>query len=287
MAVAAIVLNYKTENDVIRLVKDLQDFELLTPIVIDNSSSSELGSWCTQQDIHYENTGANLGYSGGNNVGLRLAKSKGFEYGFILNPDIELESLSIGNLAEILNTKKADIVFPHVLGPDGQPQTDVPTIENRILRITGEIPPLPEQTDQNLQYVDHGPGSAMLIRLSILDDIGYFREEFFMYGEEVEFCYRARRAGYSVAIYHGMKLRHEHAEHETLMSEFKLYYVVRNKLLRNKLLFGYSIVYSLLIIAYLLNYFVTIVRNRSWKLLRPLVLGILDGLQLQTGQGRY
>ncbi|NLV08379.1 glycosyltransferase [Halomicrobium mukohataei] len=287
MDVAGILLNYNTRQDVIRLATSLSALEGIVPLVVDNSSDVTLQTWCVDNNVQYEDTCSNLGYTGGNNVGLRAAMQEGFEYAFILNPDIEIKSLDIAGMIEILDRGNADILFPKVHDVDGGMQNDVPTTENRVLRFGGELPSLPESNDKRLRYVDHGPGSAMMLRLDMLDDIGYLREEFFMYGEEVELCYRARRAEYRVAIYRCSEVLHDHPKPEMWMSKFRMYYNVRNKFLRNKLLFGYSLIYSALILAYLAKYIQKIISKRTWELLQPMVLGIYDGLRLKTGRGRY
>lgn len=286
-AIAAILLNYYSCKDVVRLAESLDTCGYVIPIIIDNSSNNFLCRWCKNNNIKYEDTGENLGYSGGNNIGLRIAIEEGFDYGFILNPDIELQSLDIEGMVEKFEKFEADILFPRVYEPDGEIQYDFPTIENWVLRNVGVLPPLPSTDDDNLRYVDHGPGSAMIIRLDIIAEIGYFREEFFMYGEEVEFCYRARRAGYKVGIFQDSLVLHARPEEEILFSDFKLYYETRNKFIRNKLLFNYSVTYSILIIGYIMKYCIEIIRSGSWKSFHPLTYAVIDGLRLKKGRGRY
>lgn len=285
--VAGILLNYQTRKDIIHLAETLLKQKHITPLVIDNSSDKKLEYWCVQNHIKYIDTGENLGYTGGNNVGIKASIIKGYEYAFILNPDIEIKTLDILGMVEVMEQGKADILFPEVLELGEKFRERLPTIENRVLRATGNIPPLSATSDDRTKYIDHGPGSAMMIRLAMIDDIGYLREEFFMYNDEVEFCYRARRAGYNIAIYLESVVAHTREDDNFITSEFRLYYQTRNKILMNYLLFDFSTSYTIFIILYIINTTLGIFINGNLSLFYPFVYGVIDGVFLKSGRMRY
>lgn len=291
MSVAGILLNYKTREDVIRLAEALTIRPDITPIVVDNGSDRELRLWCDDCSIDYIDTNENIGYTGGNNIGLKHAKQSGFEYGFILNPDVILEQIDFQEMTRVMDKNNLDIMFPTVYDGESGLQNDLPTFENKFLRKVGFLPELPESTQDSLQYVDHGPGSAMMIRLPILDTIGYFREDYFMYGEENDICYRARRAGMDIAVYRSAEVTHGGTEEDDagneIMSEFEMYYYIRNRFIADHILFTGTSIYKLLIFIYLAVYLFKICISGSFHLLKPYVLGILDGIRNISGRQRY
>jgi GT2 family glycosyltransferase len=285
--IAAIILNYESRYSTIRQSVELNTESAIEPIVIDNSSDQVLRHWCQEQEVQYIDTGTNLGYAGGNNVGLKVAKKNGFEYGFILNPDVTIKNISSNQLLSRLDGNMVDIAFPDVIESGNKIKEELPTIENKVLRAGGDLPPLPESSDEGIKYVDHGPGCAMIVRLSVLDDMGYLNESFFMYGEEVEFCYRARLHGYRTAIIFDLTAVHSRNDELNPMSGFKMYYNLRNKFLLYELIFDKSLIYPALIVGHIIKYTIRIIWYRNWNLLRPLLYGLLDGIRLKAGSRRY
>lgn len=283
MLVAGILLNYNSRSEIKQLARSLEHQELITPFIVDNSSDALLKSWCENNNYTYIDSKGNIGYAGGNNLGLKEAKIYGYKYGFILNPDVTILSLDVHSMSTILAEGKASIIFPVVYNSEGGLQNKVPTLENRILRSTGILPSLPEDGEEVI-YVDHGPGSAMLVDLDILDDLGYLDEHFFLYGEEVEFCYRARRAGYNIAIHTESQVIHTNPI--SVISDYEIYYQVRNKFLQLNIM-NYSPIYLLILIVFLMGKLYIIIKSRELGLLRPFTYGILDGLRLKTGKCRY
>ena len=81
---------------------------------------------------------------------------------------------------------------------------------------------LPYLRHVEIKYIHHGPGSAMMIRLNILDDVGYLNEKYFLYGEEVEFCYRARRSGYKIAMNTNCIVRHPDPDEGRHMIDYQI-----------------------------------------------------------------
>lgn len=289
-SVATILLNYKTREDVIRLAEGRSQRADATVIIVDNGSDPELWEWCDDHSVEYIDTGENIGYTGGNNVGLKKAKELGFEYGFVLNPDVTLKRIDFYEMAKVMHDNTIDIMFPTVYDGDGGLQNDLPTFENRFLRKAGFLPELPESHD-SIQYVDHGPGSAMMIHLSALDLIGNFRQEYFMYGEENDLCYRARRAGLKVAVYQSAEVIHggtaSGEDDSQQMSEFQMYYFIRNRFIAEHILYTNTHIYKPMILLYLIVYLITICTSGSVHLLRPYVLGIVDGMQNKNARRRY
>lgn len=145
---------------------------------------------------------ANLGYAGGNNLGVERAVALGAASVLILNNDIEVDPDCIGSLERALVDPKVGctgpiIVFP---GASGQPRRiwaaggEVTHRENvSRLRGNGEI--LNGRYSKS-ESVDYLPGCALLVKREVLEKVGRLDESFFCYMEDVEFGRRIAEAGF-------------------------------------------------------------------------------------------
>ncbi len=82
-----------------------------------------------------------------------------------------------------------------------------------------------------LEEVFAGCGAALLLRRAMLEDVGLFDEDFFMYYEDMDLCWRARRRGWKVVYAPGAVVRHLHAGSSVEWSPFFVYHVERSRLL--------------------------------------------------------
>ena len=131
----------------------------------------------------------NLGYSGGNNIGIKRALEKGAEQILILNNDVILHELP---------TATADITGLEA---------------------------------GNVFGLDYVSGAAMLVRRQVFEKIGLLDERYFLYYEDVEFCVRAKKAGFTLS---GSTAQFTHAvsaSTSSLGAANLLYYHTRNALL--------------------------------------------------------
>jgi GT2 family glycosyltransferase len=148
----------------------------------------------------------NLGFSRTVNVGLRAAAG---EQMFVLNNDTWIHPHALEALIDFLDaTPDAGLVGPRVQNGDGtlQPQCRrlVPTPVGALLYFTrlSRRRYFVTSQDENVTHdVDALSGAAMLVRRAVVEQIGYFDEEFFLYGEDMDFCWRAKQAGWRV-VYH-------------------------------------------------------------------------------------
>ncbi|GAB4260099.1 MAG: glycosyltransferase [Pararhodobacter sp.] len=158
--------------------------------------------------------GRNGGYGAGNNHGIRAGLPDGSkpDYVYVLNSDAFPEPDAIRHLVSYLD-EHPDVGFAgsHIHGPEGEPHTTAfrfPTITSefegaartgpisRLLKHAIVAPPLPTVTTR----VDWFAGASVLMRQSMLDQIGLFDERFFLYFEETDLFLRAARAGWT-AVY--------------------------------------------------------------------------------------
>ncbi|MFA6194664.1 MAG: glycosyltransferase family 2 protein [Patescibacteria group bacterium] len=149
----------------------------------------------------------NLGFATANNIGARAAKG---DILFFLNSDTIVGSDIIGPIIKALDNQKLGIVAPVLLLADGQKQPFAygrfprlaSVIFNKVLafdcsRIAGQ-----------LKLVDWVSGAALAIRKSVFEKIGGWDERFFLYFEDVDFCWRAKQRGFEIAVLESISIVH-------------------------------------------------------------------------------
>lgn len=221
--VSIIIVNYNTKDltieclrSVIKYTKNIS-YEI---ILVDNASSdgsvekieksirSIKGTKSIKCKV-IQNTD-NLGFSGGNNVGIKQAKGK---YILLLNSDTKLFDNSIVKMVKFMDQRSdAGIASCKLLNRDKSVQPsggyfptlgrlfawatfidDLPFIGNFIGSYHPKISLYNSQRE-----LDWVTGAFFLIRQEVVEKIGLLNEKFFMYVEELEYCYRAKKAGFKV-----------------------------------------------------------------------------------------
>lgn len=180
----------------------------LTTIVIDNNSADGIEHMLAEEFPHivFLQTGANLGYTGGNNAGIRHAINAGADYVLILNPDTVVANPNfIGEMVAHLETKpRIGIAGPKVFFREiGQVQNTVLFAPGLWRNLTNWFAyrwnPDSFQLSGNKEVeAEVLNGVCLLIRTECLKQIGLFDELIFMYIEDADLDYRARQAGWNV-----------------------------------------------------------------------------------------
>ena len=157
--------------------------------------------------------GRNLGFGAGMNRLIERSAEGGGPWFLALNPDAWPEPGAIGRLVssgESLATAAA--VAPRIERPDGTLEHSThpfPSVRMALLHALGGRWWLPDKVleremleghwlHDRLRPVDWAVGAALLMRRSLLEELGGFDERFFMYAEDLEWCWRVHRAGYDV-----------------------------------------------------------------------------------------
>ncbi len=169
-------------------------------------------------------------------MGIRRALEAGAEAVWIVNPDAYVERGSLRRLVKVLRRHaEVGIVGPRIL----EAESATPKIQSDGGRIVWEAGGRSELIGRGtapgrvreMRFVDFVPGAAMLVRRKVFEDVGLLPEEWFLYFEETDFCVRAAKAGWKVAVETGARAVHRFASPEGLPSETLVYYFVRNRLL--------------------------------------------------------
>lgn len=158
-------------------------------------------------DVVLIHTGANLGFSGGNNVGLEfIRRNRAYDQIFLLNNDAILTPGAVESMAKTFVDPKvgmcgATVIYHHT--PDriqALGGSRFSPVFGRASHIgAGRMVTEPrhrEEVEQNLGYI---LGAALMISRSCLDAVGLMEERYFLYYEEIDWATRARRAGFTLA----------------------------------------------------------------------------------------
>jgi GT2 family glycosyltransferase len=193
-------------------------------------------------------TKSNLGYSGGHNYVLRQIKNN-FDYYLIANNDLKIDKNAIDFLiARIHRSPKLGIVGPKVYF---YPQHEYhfrryqDSDRGRVIWSVGGLIDWNNllATNIGLDQVDRGqfnqpayrlgfiPGCFLLIRHSVLEKIGYFDEDYFLYFEDVDYCHRARLAGFNLAVVPQSIVWHINAASSAVGGNLADYFLTRNRLI--------------------------------------------------------
>jgi N-acetylglucosaminyl-diphospho-decaprenol L-rhamnosyltransferase len=158
----------------------------------------------------------NDGFSAGNNLALRriLESAEPPEAVLILNPDTVVPPAGLAGLARSLDERpQAGVIGPKLVLEDGSLdmacRRSFPSAEVALYRMTGLsklFPRSPRFGRYNLTYLDPDQitevdsivGAAMLVRTSVIREVGMFDETFFMYGEDLDWCFRIKSYGWQV-----------------------------------------------------------------------------------------
>lgn len=221
-----VIVNYNTAPLLRRCLDHVfasVDAPLSTVTVVDNGSSD--GSLAllraTFPQVRAIDAGRNRGFAGGNNLGLRAVlydlppgADRCSEYVLLLNTDLLLEPETLRVLADFLTAMPdAGIVGPRVERPDGSLdfacRRSFPTPVNSLFKLLGlsrRFPGHPRLAAYNLTHLDPASltevdavmGACMLVRVAAIDDAGLLDQDFFMYGEDLDWAWRIKHAGWRV-----------------------------------------------------------------------------------------
>jgi len=205
-SVFAIVLNWNGLEDTLRCVESLgrTSYQPLTVLVVDNGSRVSPRERLTAAGAAVEliENPRNLGYAGGNNVGIRIALERGADFVWILNNDALVEPETLSRLIDTaIRHPTAAAVGGKVLRTDRPATLWVAwgrvTWLQSLIALVGEDAPDDGRYDGE-RAVPWIPGCSLLLRSAALRTVGPFDEDFFAYHEDVEWAARAHAAGWQL-----------------------------------------------------------------------------------------
>lgn len=205
-------------------------------IVVDNASAQPLSTRIALNQyphVRLIRSEVNLGFTGGNNLGIQEAKG---DYFFIVNNDTELSPTLIDELLKpfreneqigVTCPKIRFFAMPHLVQYAGY---------NPINLYTGQTVPIGyNQADDgqfdrpHATYFAHG--CAMMVSRKVVERVGRFAERFFLYYEELDWSQRIRDAGFLIYYQPTVTILHKESASVGQNSPLRTYYLTRNRIL--------------------------------------------------------
>jgi GT2 family glycosyltransferase len=213
--VSALVVSYNAKD---QLLQCLQTFFAsadvpVEAVVVDNDSSD--GSAAAVTDEFPQATvlvqSKNLGYGRAANLGLERCQGR---FVLLLSSGVTVDAQSVGRMADFLLTRPdAGAVGPRLVLPDGRLDPDARrafpmprTMFYRTVGLSKLFPKSPRFGRHNMGHVpesdvhemDAGSGACLMVRMAALERVGFFDPRYFMFGEDVDLCYRLKLGGWKV-----------------------------------------------------------------------------------------
>ncbi len=238
--VSVLIVNWNSECLLRQCLTALQQYAHDTQHevwVVDNGSSDTSVEMVRRDfpHVHVIANDDNRGFAAANNQALRLARGR---YVMLLNPDAMVQRETLSAMVNFLDQHlEAAGVGPRLAYPDGQLQRvglyrKFPSLLQVLFFYTplkGLAHRLPSLVERNWEHqnhnalceVDQPPGAAFMVRRNVVDQIGGLDEGFFLYFEDVDWCYRMRQHGYRLFFFPGATVTHR-TEGSTSQLDFVL-----------------------------------------------------------------
>lgn len=243
----------------------------------------------------------NLGFTGGNNVGINFALKQEIQpdYIFLLNNDVKIREDCLVNLvksavridAGIVGAGEKSDIFPEgKLYFGGNPMGKFALVDYFFSR----TPMMLQESDAVLES-NCVSGASMLIRRDVLQDVynltnNYLNEKIFMYYDELDFCNAARKLGYkSFSVQNAVIYHKGSSSTGGAHNPIAYYYTVRNSLLVSKKFFSFPIRQLVFLYIFLFNFarFIKNLINRRFHSCQAILYGLRDGVIGIGGKWRY
>lgn len=244
MDLSIIIVNYNVKEFLQNLIHSIEKASLnLTKeiLIVDNASDDGSVEFIKEKfpQIKLIANQKNLGFGKANNIGLKQANGK---YILLINPDTLVAEDTFEKMIKFFESNsEAGLAGCKILNPDGSLQLacrrSFPGPWTSFTKVTGLSNLFPNSKifarynltylDENKTYeVDAISGSFMMMRKEVYEKVGGFDEQFFMYGEDLDLCYRIQKSGFKVYYVHSTQIIHYKGEStkRSSLDETKVFY---------------------------------------------------------------
>ena len=244
MDLTILIVNWNTRDLLVECLNSIQENLAAAPalqaetFIIDNASSDDSVSVIKNQFswIKLIENHQNVGFAKANNQGIKVSKGR---YLLLLNSDALLFENTIKEMINFAdNQNEVAVVGSMWLNPDGSFQAsynDFPKLFPECMPPLGIakifyspfFPSYPPEESKKIKRCDWVGGACMLVRKSAIDEVGLLDENYFMYVEEADWCYRMVKAGWEVVYLPQAKVIHlggQSADRISLQQQIRLYH---------------------------------------------------------------
>ena len=237
-----VVLNWNGLTDTVACLESLRQLRYVKHrvVVVDNGSTdgsiAALRGAAQSPEVEIVEAGRNLGYAGGNNLGIRYALERGADFVLVLNNDTTVDPMLLDELVTAAGRNPAAGCFgPWIFYMDDpdrlwftRTEWD-PAAAAFTARAKGRVAAELSHESTGTEYVC---GAALFFRAEVARQIGLLDERFFLVYEEADWCFRARRAGFECVTVPSARVWHKiGTSFGSEASPLRTYFSTRNKLL--------------------------------------------------------
>jgi len=306
--VSIIILNWNGWQDTLECLDSLAkiDYPNYEIIVVDNGSIDEsLAKLKVQneklkianQNFKIIENKENLGFAGGNNVGIKYALKNGADYILLLNNDTLVEPDFLSELVKIgENDKKIGLIGPKIYFylSDKPPRVWFAGGKINWLKTRGSHLKYGQADEEykilgslSHQKTDYLTGCCLLIKVEVIEKIGVLSEDYFLYYEDTDYCLRAQESGWQCVYAPYAAIWHKISQSSKELSPAYIYYHARNGLMLAKKHDSFGKI----ILVYLFGLYLALKQiikyifmppKRQWA--KMVLLGIFDFYKGKTGK---
>jgi len=239
--VSIIILNWNGKEDTLECLESVQriDYPNFDTIVVDNGSSDQSVIAIQKEfpEVKVIETGKNLGYAGGNNVGIRYALENGADYILILNNDTIVDSQLFKAFINAATKIHEDAILSakiyyfndrkKIWYAGGQQIKQTARFKHVGIGCNDN-----DKDYKTIMETDYASGCALFTNASVFRNIGLFDEKYFLTYEETDFCYKAKKKNIKCYVVPEAKVWHKiSVSFGGEESPVYRYFLTRNRLL--------------------------------------------------------
>jgi GT2 family glycosyltransferase len=303
--VAVIILNWNAYMDTFECLKSLEHltYTHFHIFLVDNDSKDDSFKKLQQDyekgkfnlSITFIQTAANLGFAGGNNVGIKAAYNRGYQYFWLLNNDTVVDSNALTPLVDAIKNYEGVGIVGSKIYYYGTKK--IWFAGGKVNKWTGKTKHIGYREEfskkhNNTIEVDYITGCSLLFRKELINQLGYMSEDYFLYYEETEYNLKTKMGGWKILfipesiVYH--KVSNSSGGEENIAPYYD-YYDLRNSFILIKR--TQSNLKTIVCLFYLFVKFfkklikILIKRHKNKKVrIRYLFLGLKDALSEKMGK---
>lgn len=300
-SVVASVLNWNNYEDTVDCIESLQDlsYDGLGIVLVDNGSSDGSGERLAEAfpEVTALLNDENLGFSGGHNTTINYALERDADYVWMLNNDIVVPNGVLKSLVEAAEEHdEVGMVIPQVMVGDAiwfkfgrVSHRSGHSSAGPIARFLNDLSRRRSgEADSRFLENDYVPFCATLFDMELFREVGTLPEEYFLYNEDVDYCWRVTEAGYRILTDMELTVQHDASSSSGgALNPLINYYISRNRWLLARRM-GVSPLW------FVLSYLLWLGKRGALSIakgrldgLKALLTGGWDGLRGNQGRGRY
>ncbi len=230
-----VTVNYNGLKDTCALIESIPFNENMEVIVVDNASKQDEANIIKKQfpQVKVVRSEKNLGFAGGNNLGIKEAKGK---YLFLINNDTVFKEFNVESLINRFESSpQIGIVCPKIrftwgtnpIQYAGYTPLSKITVRNQSIGFGEE-----DQSQYDTAHpTPYAHGAAMMIKREVIEKVGLMPEDYFLYYEEIDWSMMFTRSGYKIWYDPACTIYHKESQSTGQGSPLRIYYITRNRLL--------------------------------------------------------